>query len=657
MATLSRSVAFLFLLFAAAGLATQELGPRDYYSQGSEAFAKGNFFDAIEQYKLAVEKNPRYLEPIAGLASVYFYLGEFEVALEFVLQAQALDAANLDLQNLEGRIRVGLGEYNVAESVFTSILEQEPNNIEAWFGVAELDLAFGNTTQATQRYERALEISPTNRRALLALVLVLEERGQTELASPFVEQALRYYPRNSQVRYIAAKHFLSNEKIDEAAFQARRALELDPDHLDASLLLGEIYLRGGSNERALTVFEGLLGLDRNQPLVWYGLGTAFRRLDRTEEALNAFGFALRYQSDDEVSRISLEQLLLETLDLSDPRRSQFADFHFDRGVGYQDRNFLARALRSYRRGLLISPRSKRGRLLYAEVFRVQGYESKYLNELNVLVDLGHEDEDILDRIEIQESLLQESLSQEWDVDQYTLFRADFKFDLFVTDHNLRHVGAERDLASYLRNTMLHRERFSVPNAPSINTGYGEAFALARSHQSDYFMMVEFSESERLFGLSATIYSSGTGGLLRSYRVMRTGNDRVADAMNLVVDDIDELLPVSAKILDRRFDLLLIDAGFRDGVSTDDEMVIVKGDGLSLARDKIGFVYNSDDVIGAFVVGRTDELIAEGELTQSRFFDLINIGDRLVYAPEESENPIPDPRVPSSILYQSIRQLR
>ena len=128
----------------------------------------------------------------------------------------------------------------------------------------------------------------------------------------------------------------------------------------------------------------------------------------------------------------------------------------------------------------------------------------------------------------------------------------------------------------------------------------------------------------------------------------------------IADNLHGSLPKSAEIVDRSFDTALVDLGTRDGVAVDDELVIVKRGELGLARNRIGFSYDAADVVGTFVVRRIDELVSEGQIERDRFFDLVNIGDRLVYPsdPEDSSDSVESANggLPND-LYRSIISIR
>ena len=170
------------------------------YKEGRDAVEAERYYLAVELFKSALELNESYLEPLVGLADSYFALSEYDEALDYILRARALDRGNADLVNLEGRIRLGLGQFEEAKLIFGRVLETQPNSIDAQFGLAELEIAFGKTANAAALYETALRISPYNRRALLSLVLVFDEMGNYEISEQYLEQVLDYHPENAQGR-------------------------------------------------------------------------------------------------------------------------------------------------------------------------------------------------------------------------------------------------------------------------------------------------------------------------------------------------------------------------------------------------------------------------------------------------------------------------
>jgi hypothetical protein len=147
-----------------------------------------------------------------------------------------------------------------------------------------------------------------------------------------------------------------------------------------------------------------------------------------------------------------------------------------------------------------------------------------------------------------------------------------------------------------------------------------------------------------------MYLSETGSLLEEFQVFRTGNDRVSDALSLLVNRITKSLPFRANLIKRRFSQGIIDLGTLDGISEGDTFIILPERALELSKTEIGYNFSDEDILAEFTVIETDELVSEGTIKKRHFFDLVNIGDSLIIKPEEGE---PEPEKSDIFLPRSI----
>lgn len=96
---------------------------------------------AIEMYQSALKENPSYNLVYQGLAECFYALDEYDQALSFVESARKYKKDDPDLQNLHGFILVGLGKIDAAKTLFNGVLKKYPNNPEARFGLAEIEVS------------------------------------------------------------------------------------------------------------------------------------------------------------------------------------------------------------------------------------------------------------------------------------------------------------------------------------------------------------------------------------------------------------------------------------------------------------------------------------------------------------------------------------
>lgn len=649
---------FLCVMAAVAAPAQTEPSARELYRLGRQRQSRADYYGAVERYKEALQENPHFLEPLIGLAESYFRLEEYEEALRYVAEARTYGRARPPLENLEGRIRIALGDVDGAEALFHGVLSREPNNVDALFGLAEVAIVRGKIQSAVREFQEALRLAPENRRALLALVVLHDSQGEYEEARRYVELALRLHPNSVHVQYFAGRHFLQAGETSQAELAVRTALSLDPAHVESRLLLGRILLRTENYAEVVRLMNDLISESPESGLAWYELGLAELFRGNVSESIDALEAAWRSRPPDEIARIAMEHQIISELALEDSLRQRYAEFRFQAGRELQDRNRFDTALLEYRRGLRIHPYSRTGRLLYAELLRLMGYPARYVEELKVLESLDLADQDVLDRLEVHESLLQDTVSADWGVDQFAVDRASVAMALFhmPDTHRLDHIEAGRFLAQYFADFLLRHDHAEVALGPRHVSSFGEAFRSAREGGSDYFVTLQFRESSRIFSAGCRVYLSRTGSLVAELHETRRGPDRLRDCLADLADGLAGLLPRRGEILDRRFGQGVINLGIVDGLEAEMELPIIRRGALDLELRTVGLTYREDDVIGTFTVRRVDEYVSEGDIRKEGFFDLIGAGDQVV-VPDEGESPAePAPEVVDGGLYDLIRRI-
>jgi tetratricopeptide (TPR) repeat protein len=617
--------------------------PKILYERGRAEQARSNLLAAVELYRAALIENPAYDKPLIGLAESFFALEEYEQALQYLKEVQKYDRSNLDLIVLEGRIAIALNQPAKARSLFESVLEKEPNNLEARFGLAELDIAQGRTRNASRRYIETLKIRPESQKALLSLVLLSESQGDREAAQAYLELALKYHSYDPRVHYAAGRFSMEEGNLDRAQSYLLTAIALDGDYSEAKRLLAQVYLLQKQPERAIDVLRQVLTTDRDIPLVWYSLGLAYDRSGDPEQGIRSLAQVLRLQPDNEIARIVLENIALSELPIDDPIRERYAVYHMERGILFQERNYLEKALMEYRRALRLQPEAKEPRLHYAELHRLMGFPEKYMKELEVLRDLGYTDARILDDIENIGSTRYDSVSAQWGIDQYGLDRKRFSLALYHLMPATRelHPFAGRAAAAYLHDLFQRYPTIDVLQTTLNVDSFESAFREARGLGADYFLLMHIEESERSFTTVVEQYLTSTGKRLSTYRVFRTGNDRVQDNFNILAGRVFQALPLRGNLLARQFDHGVIDLGLHDQLEGGQELAIVRKGKVRLSNDRIGVTAEERDVLGTYTVETLDETVAAGTVAKHSFFDLINAGDEIipVLPPSEPAQPV------------------
>lgn len=131
--------------------------------------------------------------------------------------------------------------------------------------------------RARELYDEAL--SPTFQR-------------EPEKAIEHLQEALRLDPGFVEAQYrIGLLHLANKTDVSRAREALEATLELDPSHGGALAKLGEIELNHGEFEAAREHLERAVQEDDSLFFAWMHLGKVYDRLQRPEEAIDAFGRA------------------------------------------------------------------------------------------------------------------------------------------------------------------------------------------------------------------------------------------------------------------------------------------------------------------------------------------------------------------------------
>jgi tetratricopeptide (TPR) repeat protein len=152
-------------------------------------------------------------------------------------RARAALTAAADLMPQSPWPHLRLAELAEAEKNYDEMLAQSQQAAELqptlfWSWMFQ-GWAFANLEQeekAEQTFRRAMELSPDQAVAHVALGLVLEQMGRVAEAVPEYEQAVRLMPDSIEYNVDLAQAYLATGETSQAIQTYRRVLELDPEN-------------------------------------------------------------------------------------------------------------------------------------------------------------------------------------------------------------------------------------------------------------------------------------------------------------------------------------------------------------------------------------------------------------------------------------------
>lgn len=620
---------------------SEKQNPVKIYNQALSYFEDEDYYTASQYFLEVVTINPAYSDAWFNLARCSYQLGEYDLAFRYLESAEKFEKNNSKIQNLKGMILLALGNLDEAKIIFESVLKHFPNDVDAHFGLAEIELFDGKYSGAENQYVEALKRQATNRKALLSLALICAQTNRYDVAQNYLHQAMQFYSGEAEVHYLAAIIYMMEGEFSLAEKHARIAVEIKGNYEKAyELLANAMYCQKRYSE-VIDLCDYLISKNRNNTAFWYLKGISLEKMGNKEDAVDVWDTALNINPQDEIMRMMLELTVKDILSLDDPRRTDFAEYHLENANQYITRYDNAGSSYELQRAIMLDPSNVKARLKYAEILEMNGMHESYLSQLNFIQENSEIvlDTALQDKIEAYDSLLQDNLAKKWKIDPFYLDKIRWNIAIFYTENQSSFIHADTERLTALACSDIFSGVAITAVKTQVNpvSGFGEAFRNARANDYDYFIIVSLSESSDDITLNSKMYSGRTGTEIASEKFFATGNNRFSQVLRRFRNSVLEKLTVRGKILKRNGKTVLIDLGKSENIVKDAEFKIIKKGCIKTSDYGTGLFYKDDDVIGILTVTNAGEEISEAQITNNGFYDRINVDDEVVLVSIPSQN--------------------
>jgi tetratricopeptide (TPR) repeat protein len=218
--------------------------------------------DLLEKAAL-IDKRPSILN---NLGYVYCKLARYDEAIAHLSAAKDMAAASNKINCNLGIAYFGKGDYAQAEQVFMHVLEKAPELITPYVYLSLTRAKQNDMQKAAMLLREAIDKFPRAAAFKNNLAVFLEAMDKPEEAEKLYRQALEENPDAVQlVRNLA--DFYYEAQILGAARELYERIPADKRDWDALFKMGNIALRQGDGDSALSLWEQAQRLNPHQPLL------------------------------------------------------------------------------------------------------------------------------------------------------------------------------------------------------------------------------------------------------------------------------------------------------------------------------------------------------------------------------------------------------
>ena len=261
--------------------------PLGYAAMGN--FLGGQGKDKIQEarkyYEQALDRDPAYFEPLAGLVSILMQQDQKAEALARV-QAQVARVPNNDaVYALLGGLQVANNDLVAAETSLQKAVQLNPANLDAIILLSKVEMARGEGDQALATAYRSIDNNPRNVTTYFFAGTMEELRGRSQKAEDVYRKALQVDPNYGPAANNLAYLMLENgESIDQALSLARIARQKMPDSASAADTLAWAYYQHGLYDMAADLLQEALQKAPDNATYHYHIGMVYQKQNNTPAA-------------------------------------------------------------------------------------------------------------------------------------------------------------------------------------------------------------------------------------------------------------------------------------------------------------------------------------------------------------------------------------
>ena len=271
-----------------------------HYELGVSLQSSDKTAEAIREFEAALALSPAYADPMTQLVLLDLAAGKPAVALERVNQQIARAPQSGPLYDLLGLVQAARNDVAAAEAAYRRAVQLQPSLVDAHVRLAELYDATGRFDPAIAEADTARRLDGRNLRALMALGVGHQQRGDTALAREAYETALGLNPRfagaANNLAYLLSEQPGQEDKALKFASQARQSAPNDPHVADT---YGWILYKRGDYAHAITILRSAASKLPDSPAVLYHLGMTAQKLGDSGTARAALTKAVAASTDFE----------------------------------------------------------------------------------------------------------------------------------------------------------------------------------------------------------------------------------------------------------------------------------------------------------------------------------------------------------------------
>ncbi len=293
-----KKIAYILILLPLLICASVQAQSAKQYFKAGDDFAKANnYVDAIVQYTKAIELDPDYDKAYIQRASAFSRSGEHKLAAEDYDRALVFEAKDEELFYFAGNEWHLYGDNPIALKRLTVAIQMKSNFLEAYRIRWAVNMALLRYEEALVDAKRCLKLEE-DERSYFELAQVYEKLEMYNEAGEAYRQSLRENNRVVATHFSYAQLMYQQENYEVAGSELTEVLHLEPQHLEAILLLSQVLSAKGEYLKASETLSMASVKYADEPLIYIYRGDINSTINQATYAIIDFSKAIELDPEN-----------------------------------------------------------------------------------------------------------------------------------------------------------------------------------------------------------------------------------------------------------------------------------------------------------------------------------------------------------------------
>lgn len=260
-----------------------------------------NLRNTLAQYQITFKNYERVIElmkeelkikeksSVANLniGIAYYFLGEYVMALEHLSKATAYDPKNPEIHFYIGKSFQKQEKYSRAVDSFLVANSYDNKNISYLFEIARVYNSLNKFTESIEYYDKIAQIE-TSYDLYYERGIIYDKIGNTQKTIEDLNAAYTLNSSDIKLILLLGNALFKSGKNDQALSKFQKVISIDKNQAEAHFSIGKIIESQGKPEKAINYYENAIRLDSKVGVYYYQLGFLYKGLGKYQKALKIF---------------------------------------------------------------------------------------------------------------------------------------------------------------------------------------------------------------------------------------------------------------------------------------------------------------------------------------------------------------------------------